>query len=95
MNGDLIQTDIDRISKGVRGLMEKVHTAAEERGEENVRIDVWMAVGVLSWTADDGSEREDIVMFCESKRHHVKHGILQDAIISLNETPDRDDEDDD
>jgi len=85
VNEDLVRADVARFQTLAEDLMRQCYAVAEERGQSNVRLDTVMVIGVLAWDGDDGVEREDIVSSCESRKHHIKSGILRDAIAKHNE----------
>lgn len=82
---DQITAEASRAAAVLAGLYKCILDEGEARGETDHRIDQLMVIGVLNWTAADGTEREDTVMAAETKRRYVQRGILTSAVARLDE----------
>lgn len=81
MGDKQIELDTDRAAKLMHGLTSRAYELAEERGEVNFRFEVVGVVCICAWLdPNDGEDKEDVAYAFETKKHHVKTGILRDAL---------------
>lgn len=72
--------DVERVTKLMRGLVENMYADCAEAGLEDVRIDQIGIVGIVAFKDPEGDEAEDVFTAFETKRPHVKLGILTAVI---------------
>lgn len=77
-----VEADAQRVAALARISLRKWYGGAEELGMDDLRIDTFMVLGIPVWDAEhegERAEREDCFVVCESRKFHVKLGILQAA----------------
>lgn len=78
---DQIEADAARAETLMRGLAKNCYAASFEReDEENFKFETIGIVTIVTWTDDEGNEKEDVAYAFETRRHYVKTGILQDTL---------------
>lgn len=78
-----IEADIARVATLMRGLAKNCYKASEERGETNYRFDTIAIISIYTWDDPETERaREDVAFAFETKRHHVKTGILMDVLAT-------------
>lgn len=77
------QFDLDRIERAAREGLAQVDVEVEESGHTNLSVETFAIAAIVSYDDEDGDEREECVIFSESKRIYVKEGIFTAALERL------------
>lgn len=80
---DKINADIERITKLMRGVMERCYEYAEENEYENFRLDTCGLVGVTTWTDENGDDVEEPISAFESRKPHIQMGVMSIVLEML------------
>jgi hypothetical protein len=81
-----IDADVQRVAAIARDSIGRWYRGTEQDdARRDLRFDTFMVLGIPVWDHydEDGherlGEREDVLLCCESRKHHVKRGILANA----------------
>jgi hypothetical protein len=79
-----IDADVQRVAAIARNSIEAWYRGTEaDDTRRDLRFDTFMVLGIPVWDyyQDDErlGEREDVLVCCESRKHHVKMGVLRNA----------------
>lgn len=90
-----IEADVQRVAKIARGMLRNLYENPSEGLEGQVngpsaRLDTFVIAGIWTWEDEDGDELEDVVMGSETRKHHVRQGILDCALAYQRQRPDAD-----
>lgn len=83
-----VEADVARISKIARDMLTRCYADTDDEDDlpesrsDSAKLDIFVIVGVWNWKDEDGQEYEDIVMGSESRKHHVRSGVLADAVLA-------------
>lgn len=81
---DIDDSDMDRIIKICASGLAKEREVVNPT-DEDFRLDTFAVVCVWSWKDEDGDECEGYSVWSESRRTHVKLGVLHSGVNRLTE----------
>jgi hypothetical protein len=75
--------DLERVTAIARGGLRACHD--DESAPENLRLETFVIVAVMTWTDEDGDEVEGTSIWSESRKQHVKVGVLHQGLARIDE----------